>query len=95
LKILTKEVRIMAEILKQGCVATCGNCSTTFSFSLSEVNIGARDVPAGYSPEEEAYSATTFSVACPYCHNSVNVEKYLGPDFKRKAKKPRRDFDFG
>lgn len=78
----------MAKILKQGCVATCDYCKSTFSFGLHEVTVRGRDVPAGYSSEEEAYTKKSFFVKCPSCGHSVNIEPHLGSDFKKQAKVP-------
>jgi|GEM_PF-4136402 len=77
----------MAKILEQGNVTKCDHCTTTFSFGLSEVVLGTKRIPAGYSPEEEAYERVTYSVRCPSCGHAVNVGKNLGEGFKRDAER--------
>lgn len=72
----------MAKILIEGCIADCGCCKSKFSFELDEVCFGSREVPAGYSPEEEAYTAYTFFVLCPKCNHSVRVDKLIGEEVK-------------
>lgn len=73
----------MAKILKEGCVATCGHCMSQISFDPSEVKHSTITIPAGYSPEEEAYDKSVFSVMCPKCHNAVNVDGIIGPLAKK------------
>lgn len=74
----------MAKILEEGCVAKCGHCMTRFSFDLSEVEHSTIRIPAGYSPEEEAYDKSVFTVKCPKCSNGVDVEKLIGPLAKKQ-----------
>ncbi len=73
----------MAKILQEGCVATCGHCLSSISFDLSDVRHSTIPIPAGYSPEEEAYDKSVFIVECPKCHNAVNVEGLIGPAAKK------------
>lgn len=68
----------MPKILVQGCVATCDYCCTKFAFQPSETVCAMREVPPGYSPEEEAYTTGAFSVSCPNCHQGVRVDALLG-----------------
>jgi hypothetical protein len=75
----------MATILKEGCVRSCSHCETRFSFLPSEVQLSKVDVPAGYSPEEEAYQKSVFTVACPKCSAPVDVSTALGSEGKRAA----------
>lgn len=74
----------MAKILKEGCVGKCGYCMTEFSFAPLEVGHSTIPIPAGHSPEEEAYDKSVFTVACPKCHNAVNVESLIGPLAKKQ-----------
>ena len=85
----------MPTIIRTGCVVSCGHCNTEFSFKPNEVQCSSKSVPAGYSPEEEAYRKTVFTVGCPNCHRLVNVEKALGPEAKREIanRPPDRDDD--
>lgn len=74
----------MAKILEEGCVAKCGHCLTRFSFDLSEVQHSIVPIPAGRSPEEEAYNKSVFTVKCPKCWCDVDVEKHIGPLAKKQ-----------
>ncbi len=74
----------MPKILEEGCIVICEHCTTKFSFDLSEVDHSTRPVPAGHSPEEEAYDKSVFSVGCPKCRRGVDVERKLGPAAKRE-----------
>lgn len=75
----------MATIIQEGCVVSCSHCMTRFSFLPSEVATSFKKIPAGYSPEEEAYDEALYSVSCPKCNNPVNVGSALGPEGKRAA----------
>ncbi len=75
---------MVATIISQGCTTVCGHCRTHFSFSPSEAQHSTRQVPAGYSPEEEAYDESVFTVACPNCKGGVNVGNKLGPLAKKE-----------
>lgn len=75
----------MARIIQEGCVVVCEHCSTRFSFEPHEVRTSFKHVPAGYSPEEEAYEKASFQTSCPKCHNLVGVGAALGPAGKRDA----------
>jgi hypothetical protein len=81
----------MAKIIEEGCIVRCGHCNTQFSFAPSEVGASFRQIPAGYSPEEEAYEQASFHVSCPKCHASVNVGGALGPEGKRFAESRARE----
>jgi hypothetical protein len=84
----------VAKIIREGCIPTCGHCNTTFSFDPGEVQHSTRHVPAGYSPEEEAYDKSIFTVSCPKCHRAVNVENQLGALAKKEiAQRPKRSDD--
>ena len=74
----------MAKILEEGCVSVCGYCRTRFSFDLSDVGHSTTPIPAGWSPEEEAYDKSVFTVSCPKCRRGVDVEDKLGPNAKRE-----------
>lgn len=79
----------MTKIITRGCEATCGHCLTKFSFDPGEVLHSTKPVPAGYSPEEEAYNQPVFMVSCPNCHRSVDVGVHLGPLAKKEiAQRP-------
>ena len=75
----------MPEIIKRGGTVTCSHCQSVLSFKPYEVNTSFKRVPAGSSPEEEAYDKPSFGVKCPHCSVTVNVESSLGPDGKRAA----------
>lgn len=75
----------MPTIISLGCVKICTHCATTFSFVPSEVGVSFRNIPAGHSPEEEAYEKPIFVVNCPNCKQSVNVDTALGSEGKRAA----------
>lgn len=76
----------MAKILEEGCISVCGYCRTRFSFDLSDVGHSTVPVPAGYSPEEEAYNKSVFTVRCPKCQRGVDVENKLGPNAKHEMR---------
>lgn len=82
----------MAKIISQGCVATCGACKTKFSFTPSEAQYRTQRVEAGYSPEEEAYDADVFTVACPHCGHGVDVTRHIGSEALKTARELRRAF---
>jgi hypothetical protein len=75
----------MANIIEEGCVQTCSHCKTKFSFVPSEVRVAKVNIPPGYSPEEEGYKKSVFTVSCPKCHAQADVGAVLGPDGKRFA----------
>jgi hypothetical protein len=72
----------MAKILVEGCIVDCDCCKSKFSFELDEVCVGTKKVPAGYSPEEEAYTAYIFFVFCPKCNHRVRVNELIGESAK-------------
>lgn len=80
----------MAKILEEGCVSVCSHCSTKFSFVPHEVKVTSKNIPPGYSPEEEGYKKSLFNVECPKCHESVDVESSLGAEGKRAAESRSR-----
>lgn len=75
----------MAKVLQEGCIVVCGYCGTKFSFEPHEAHASFKNVPAGYSPEEEAYERVSFQTPCPKCHQPVDAETALGPAGKRAA----------
>ncbi len=81
----------MATIIREGCVVDCSHCNTRFSFIPSEVGVSFTPVPAGYSPEEEAYDKPSLHVQCPKCKSSTNVDSALGPEGKREAVERAKD----
>lgn len=75
----------MAKIIEEGCVTRCGHCNTKFSFEPHEVGASFTRIPAGYSPEEEAFDKATCCVSCPKCRKSVNVDNVVGKDGRAAA----------
>lgn len=82
----------MATIIARGCEASCDSCRTRFSFLPGEARYSAQHVPAGYSPEEEAYDKDVLTVACPHCGHPVDVTRHVGPSALRAARENHRTF---